>query len=181
MAGKGRPTLFDKLYVEQAYKLALLGLTDEEIASFFSVCLRTLGNWKSEHPDFLQSMQRGKISSDANVAASLYERACGYSHEDTHFAVIDGKVVQTVHEKHYPPETAAAKMWLTNRQPHLWRNKVEVKREVTDPFPPTEVLDAITAKAMVEIEARREALKKERAELNLDGLEALLEGDLPDE
>lgn len=178
--GRGRPTLFKESYVDQVYRLALLGLTDAEMAKIFGVTEQTLNNWKPEHPDFFESMTKGKEIADSDVAASLYERACGYTHDAVHFSMWAGKVTETTYDKHYPPETAAAKMWLTNRQPHLWRNKVEVKQEITDPFPPVEVLDAITARAMVEIAERQKALLEERAKLNLD-IQPLLEGELVDE
>jgi hypothetical protein len=139
-----------------------------------------LAIWKKNHPEFLHTIKSGKAGADADVALALYKRACGYSHPDTHFFMWDGEVIETVYEKYYPPETAAAQMWLTNRQPHLWRNKVEVKQEVTDPFPSNEILDEITRKAMIEIAARKESLRKERAELNLD-VESLLSGNLADE
>jgi hypothetical protein len=40
----------------------------------------TLNAWKKAHPEFLKSMNRGKIIADAEVAEKLYHRACGYSH-----------------------------------------------------------------------------------------------------
>lgn len=54
---------------EQARKLCLLGATDSELADFFGVCERTINNWKSEFPAFLQSIDAGKISADAIVKA----------------------------------------------------------------------------------------------------------------
>lgn len=180
MAERGRPPLFRKLYVDQSHKLASLGLTDEEMADFFNVSRRTFASWKKKYPDFLHTMKSGKAGADAAVAASLYERARGYEHEAVHFSMWEGEVIETPYTKRYPPDVQAIKMWLANRQPHLWKNKVEIKPEVTDPFPPVEILDEITRKAMIEIAARKESLRKERAGLNLD-VESLLSGDLADE
>jgi hypothetical protein len=33
--------------------------------------------------------------------------------------------------KHYPPDTAAAIIWLKNRQPERWRDKIEQEVKVT--------------------------------------------------
>ncbi len=39
--------------------------TDEELGQFFGVCERTINNWKTAHPQFLQSIKRGKVIADA--------------------------------------------------------------------------------------------------------------------
>ena len=137
----GRPTLFRDEYVEQAYKLCLLGATDAELADFFEVCERTINTWKEDYPEFLQSLKAGKASADAAVAESLYKRALGYSHPDVHISNFQGMITVTDIVKHYPPDTGAAFIWLKNRQPHKWKDKVEVKEDINlNIFPPREVL-----------------------------------------
>jgi len=137
----GRPTLFRDEYVEQAYKLCLLGATDAELADFFEVCERTINTWKEDYPEFLQSLKAGKASADAAVAESLYKRALGYSHPDVHISNFQGMITVTDIVKHYPPDTGAAFIWLKNRQPHKWKDKVEVKEDINlNIFPPKEVL-----------------------------------------
>jgi len=140
----GRPTLYREEYAEQAYKLCLLGMTDEELAESFHVDERTINNWKIEHPQFLQSLIRGKDIADAEVAESLYKRAVGYSHPDVHVSNFQGAITITDLTKHYPPDTGAGKLWLTNRQPKRWKDRVEIKEEINlNVFPPKEVLDAL--------------------------------------
>lgn len=121
----GRPTDFKVEYCPQAYRLALLGAKDAEIAEFLGVCEKTLNSWKAEFPEFLQSMVSGKDQADAVIAESLFHRAKGYSHPEMHVAVHAGAVILTPLTKHYPPDTAAASLWLRNRQPARWRDKVE--------------------------------------------------------
>ena len=41
-----QPTLFREIYIEQVYKLALLGAIDKDLADFFDVTERTINNWK---------------------------------------------------------------------------------------------------------------------------------------
>jgi RNA polymerase-interacting CarD/CdnL/TRCF family regulator len=81
MAEKGRPTKYNEKYPNQAYKLCLLGATDEELANFFEVCEDTINEWKNVHDEFSVSIKKGKINADANVANSLYKRALGYKHD----------------------------------------------------------------------------------------------------
>ena len=122
----GQPTSYKEKYNEQARKLCLLGATDKILADFFGVCEATINNWKNEHPKFLESLRAGKEIADANVANSLYQRACGYSHPETKIATFEGQITDTKEVvKHYPPDTNAALTWLKNRQGDKWRDKVE--------------------------------------------------------
>lgn len=121
----GRPSSYKSEYVEQAKKLARLGATDKEMADFFNVAESTFHKWKLDHLEFSESLKKGKLLSDANVANALYHRAIGYEHEDTHFSAYEGNVTATTYTKHYPPDTAAAFIWLKNRQKEKWRDKSE--------------------------------------------------------
>ena len=56
----GRPTKYKSEYAEQAVKLCMLGMTDAEMASFFDVSESTLNLWKEAHPEFSESIKRGK-------------------------------------------------------------------------------------------------------------------------
>lgn len=131
-AQMGRPTKYKEEYNEQAYKLCLLGATDEDMADFFEIDERTINRWKHEYPDFCQSIKKGKDSADAKVAESLYNRALGYQHDEDKIFNHQGAplVVKTV--KHYPPDTTAAIFWLKNRQPKHWRDKQEVDHSSSD-------------------------------------------------
>lgn len=125
MAKAGRPTDYKPEYCEQTTKLCKLGATDAELGDFFDVEESTINNWKLKHPEFMESIKKGKDLADANVADSLHQRATGYSHADIDIRVVDGKIVETDIIKHYPPETAAAIFWLKNRQKKKWRDKIE--------------------------------------------------------
>ncbi|GAA5786126.1 helix-turn-helix domain-containing protein [Chitiniphilus shinanonensis] len=120
-----RPTKFKSEFAAQAEKLCKLGATDKELADFFEVSERALNDWKSAHPEFLQSIKSGKDLADAEVADKLFKRATGYSHPDVDIRAIEGEIVQTPLIKHYPPDTAAAIFWLKNRQKEKWRDKVD--------------------------------------------------------
>lgn len=122
----GRPTAYRAEFVEQVRKLAKLGATDAELADFFCVSEVTVNAWKKRHPEFLKSLKEGKMIADAKVAQALFDRACGVVLPETKFATFEGKITDMVTvEKHYPPDTTAAIFWLKNRQPRLWRDKID--------------------------------------------------------
>lgn len=121
----GRPTKYKHEYAEQTYKLCLLGATDEEIANFFDVNVATINRWKNDFPEFCESIKKGKILADANIAERLYRRAMGYEAPDVDIRVVEGEIIETPLTKHYPPDTPAAIFWLKNRQRSKWRDKVD--------------------------------------------------------
>lgn len=126
-----RPTLYKEEYAEQARKLCLLGSTDAELASFFEVAESTINLWKLEHATFSESIKRGKVQADSDVADRLYQRAMGYQHPEVDIRVIDHLIVQTPITKIYAPDPTAAIFWLKNRQRGNWRDKVDT--ELTGP------------------------------------------------
>lgn len=125
----GAPTLYKEAYNEQARKLCLLGYTDKELADFFGVAESTIHLWKLEHPLFSESINKGKDVADGEVAQALYHRALGYSHAEDDIKAINGEIVITKTTKHYPPDTAAAFIWLKNRRSKKWKDKQIVEHE----------------------------------------------------
>lgn len=123
----GRPSDYRPEYAEQARKLCLLGATDKKMADFFGVSEQTLNAWKSAHPEFLESITRGKEIADAEIAEALFHRAKGYKHPAVKIMSVNGAVVHEDYVEHYPPDTQAASLWLRNRQPELWRDKVQTE------------------------------------------------------
>lgn len=150
MAEPGRPTDYKEEYNDQAYKLCLLGAIDTQLADFFGVCEKTINTWKKDRPGFLQSINKGKIIADAEIAEALYHRAKGYEHPAVHILrntvkKFDEKGKLSSEEteplivdivKHYPPDTAAAFIWLKNRSKFggekqlEWKDKQETKTTI---------------------------------------------------
>lgn len=105
----------------------MLGATDKDLAEMFDVSVRTINQWKKEHPSFKDAMNRGKIVADANVADSLYNRAVGVSVK-LQKAFVDKNGVEhkiTVKEE-IPGDVNAQRFWLNNRRPKEWREKHSV-------------------------------------------------------
>lgn len=136
----GRPTKYKSQYVEQVFKLSLLGATDREVADFFEVCEDTIHTWKLEYPEFSESIQSGKVKADYNVAHKLYDKALGAEWiEEQAFKVKkkwyneNGKpeeeesVVTVPVKRAAPPDTQAMSLWLRNRQSGKWRDNQHVE------------------------------------------------------
>lgn len=142
----GRPTEYKPEYCEQVMKLCKLGATDDQIAQFFEVEESTINNWKTAHPEFMESVRAGKIIADAEVANSFHKRAVGYKYDEVTYEKIDvkkdgmevdpdGDIEDTKAEvykrkvvtKEIPPDAGAALNWLKNRQKEIWRDKVETE------------------------------------------------------
>lgn len=123
-AKTGRPSSFPKGRQSAIKKLVLMGATDKDLAEAFDVTEQTVNNWKIKYPEFFESLKDWKLQADANVEKALYLRAVGYSHKDTKFATYEGVITdEREYDKHYPPDTAAAFIWLQNRKPSEWKRE----------------------------------------------------------
>lgn len=161
----GRPTLYKEEYNDQVHRLCVLGVTDEEIAKYFGVCKDTINNWKKEHPKFFDSMQEGKMEADADVAMSTYKSATGGHYVEEEKVV--GVEVRNL-RRQIPPDVAAQRMWLFNRRPKEWKNKIELKEDINlNVFPPKEVLDTVYAEALEVARKRDEMLIGRRERLGI--------------
>lgn len=132
----GRPTKYDEAYhPEHAYKLTLLGFTNDKLAEFFDIAESTLHLWREEHPEFSDAVTRGKEEADANVAVGFYKRATGYEYDSEKLMTVSiggdagSQVERHPITVHVPPDPGAALNWLKNRQPHLWRDKKTLEME----------------------------------------------------
>lgn len=113
--------------------LAEKGKTDAEIARVLNVSEVTFNAWKKTQAEFLKPLKGWKAKADARVERALYERARGYTHEaeEIFCNTKTGQVTRVSVEKHFPPDTAAAFIWLKNRQGEKWRDKQEVEHTIT--------------------------------------------------
>lgn len=112
---------------ELVTKFCMLGATNEDLARFLEVSIASIEHWIADkNKDFSRAIKEGRDYADANIVNSLYHRALGYSHKDVHVSNYKGDITITEITKHYPPDTAAAFIWLKNRRPKEWKNQPEV-------------------------------------------------------
>jgi hypothetical protein len=128
----GRPTDYKPEYAEQAQKLCLhIGATDQQLADFFEVDVRSIYRWKNEHAEFCQALKIGKEKTDVQVERSLLNRALGYEHDAVKiFCSKDGEVTQVPYREVVPPDVTACIFWLKNRKSGSWRDKSEVEQTI---------------------------------------------------
>lgn len=126
MAAKPGPvSQFNDALQEQMIALFEEGKTEEQVADIIGVSSRTIRAWKGKHKTFLPALRKAKQVADNLVEAALFSRAVGYSHpEEKIFCSKDGDIVRADTVRQYPPDTAAAIIWLKNRQPEKWREKM---------------------------------------------------------
>lgn len=132
------------------------GATDDEIADQFGVSYETFKAWRRLYKGFDKALDEGRSSVDADVTVSLFKLTQGFEYtEET--ATPKGGIVEV--KRYAKPEFSAARYWLENRRPDLWRSasttrvtgrddntpigmKVESKNELIDA-----IVGIITSKA----------------------------------
>lgn len=127
---------YNPAFCTLVYRLALLGLKNDEMAPVFGISLRQFHYWLELHPEFREAMMRGKEQADGAVVAALYTSAVGFhvmeevilSNRIKTYGE-DGKVIEEHTEplrvpvqKYYPPNVKAAIKWLEKRHPGEWGN-----------------------------------------------------------
>lgn len=128
-----RPAKYQPEFAAQAAKLCLLGATDQEIADFFEIDVRTVYRWKHDHEEFCQALKGGKEVADERVERSLYQRAIGYEQDEVKIFMPGGasEPVYAPFRAKVAPDTTAAIFWLKNRRSGEWRDKTEQEQSGT--------------------------------------------------
>ena len=126
----GRPTKYDERFNDIAYQVCKqFGAADKQLAKTLGVTESTLNLWKLKHPEFSESLKKGKDEYDtANVEVALRERAIGYQHPDVHISMYKGEIIITDLIKYYPPDPLSCIFWLVNRSGGRWKhvNKTDI-------------------------------------------------------
>ena len=146
----GRPTSFRPEFVDQARQLCQLGATDVEVARFFKVHPCTIYEWRATIPEFSEALRTGKSLADERIKRSLYQRGIGYDYKSikTEERLV-GKTLKLVKRttsiEHMPGDVGAQKLWLINRCPKEFREKVDVAHEVGPEMTAAEALDDLVS------------------------------------
>jgi hypothetical protein len=117
----GRPSLYRSQYAEIAKKLCEEGATNGDLARAFRVNVSTIKEWCARYEAFSTATRVGKAIADDLVERALFQRCIGY---DFDFDLGRGRSVI----RHLPPDVSAIRLWLFNRRPARWKEKVEVER-----------------------------------------------------
>lgn len=136
-AGTGRG-LYRPEFAAIAKTMCRMGALDPDLAEAFGVSRKSIHEWRAKYPEFAEACAIGKDAADDMVEQALFHRAIGYEHQAAKFFNHNGKVITADYIEHYPPDTAAAFIWLKNRRPKKWRDKQEVA--ITDATPTGELI-----------------------------------------
>ena len=130
MARKSKYDTHVKPYLDEIQGWAMSGLTDEQIADNLGIAASTIYEYKKKYPEFSEALKKGKDIADAQVVNALFKTATGFTYYED-IATATGDVVQA--QRYAKPNTKAQIIWLKNRQPDRWRDKTEVKADITIP------------------------------------------------
>jgi hypothetical protein len=140
---------FKEFHVRTVFYLALLGMTEEQMAVVFDISMGTFQAWKKKFPTFAEAIKKGKEQADADVVYSLYRAAVGFEHESEQIFCSKEKIYDTDDKgkvylkkevpkiirvsitKKYPPDTKAAIKWLETRQPAQWSSRPNVNAQLS--------------------------------------------------
>jgi len=133
MAKRGAPPEYnEKIHCKVAAALARQGKTRPEIAEIIGVNQSTLWRWGEAHEEFRTALRACAREADAQVEASLFQRAIGYEYDE--LKVIDDGGRRRVEKtrKSIPPDYQAQNFWLRNRQADRWKEHPEPEARSTD-------------------------------------------------
>ena len=138
----GRPTKYKPEFVAIARAMCRLGATDYDLAAEFEVDTATIWRWQTSHADFCKALMEAKEGYDDRVERSLAQRAIGYTYSTEKVFQFQGEPLKVPTNEHVPPDPGAAKLWLTNRRPKVWRETT--RNELSGPDgKPIEVVDKL--------------------------------------
>jgi hypothetical protein len=126
--GAGRPTYFRPEMIDKAREYVRAGFTREDIAVQFGVNVSQVYEWQAKNPQFAEALNQERVIADTAVASALYQRATGQTRKVTRKVVTAADGTQETHETYetLPPDVNAARYWLNNRAPKVWRERSEV-------------------------------------------------------
>ena len=87
-----------------------------------------LYGWRRRYPEFDAACTPSEDEKRAAVEAALFHRATGYSHRSVKILTVDKLVQKVKYTEHYPPDVAAIKYYLNNRDRANWSEKTEVEQ-----------------------------------------------------
>ena len=142
------------------------GLTDAQICELLNVATVTFIKYKKEKTELINALRITKGIADLRIENSLYKRALGfeYNEETTEFVNNgEGKAIvktKRVTKKYIPPDTRAADIWLRNRKPIEWREKLHIEHAGNIDSTIKNMTEEEVDKRIAELEAKLKKSKK---------------------
>jgi hypothetical protein len=167
----GNVTKYRPEFAVIAFRFMLLGSSIENLAKTIGVDRQTIYNWEKAYDDFSAALRSGREAADTAVAARLFQRAMGYTYEAEEIKIVEGQIERVTVTKHHPPDPQSAMFWLKNRQPEMWKDKVEVVEKPTIALVDKEKMDEVYDKVLQQAAETQERMlsRAERLGLVMDG------------
>lgn len=123
----GPPSYYSPQLVVKIIELTAAGKTIYEITDAVGIGTATLYRWAEIHPDLRDAIEVAREVANARVERALLARAegCSVPAIKIHFDKF-GRVKTYKYTEHYPPDTAAASLWLTNNMKSKWKNSQRI-------------------------------------------------------
>ncbi len=119
------PVLYATSFAAEARTLCSRGAGEAELAAHFGVTIWDIKLWKVTHQDFLSACKLGREAASDRAELSLFERVIGYTYDAVKPMVVGGVLEMVPVKEHVPPDVGAAKFWLLNMRPDIWKERVE--------------------------------------------------------
>lgn len=111
--------------LDEIGKWAKDGWTERDIASELGISYAGFRNYKKQYLELKGVLTENKKVADDAAKGALFKKVTGYTYtKEIKERDEDGKLV-TVKKvtMEIPPDTQAAKFWLSNRDPENWKNR----------------------------------------------------------
>ena len=147
-----KPIKWNDQRCKQAYELALLGVTEDQMARVMDVSVDTIAYWKKTKPEFLRALMDGRTLADVEVAKAFYRTCTGYEYEEDVVLQYRGNTEIVRVRKVVPANPYACAKWLAIRQRETWTdvNKMEINQNIT--VKPIDLSD-ISSEDLVKLES----------------------------
>jgi hypothetical protein len=133
MAKRGAPPEYNaRIHCKVASAVMRMGKSRRELREILNIAESTLYKWQQQHEEFAEALRACAREADAQVEASLFQRAIGYEYDE--LKVIDDGGRRRVEKtrKQVPPDVNAQNFWLRNRQADRWKEHPEPEARSTD-------------------------------------------------
>lgn len=129
----GRTNEYETIWkhrLDEVEEWASMGLSNLQIANNMNIGDATLYDWQNKHPEFRDTIKRGKYKVDLQVENALFKKALGTEYTEVKKVYKNGKVIGEERvTKQLAPDTTAQIFWLKNRQPQDWRDRRHIEHE----------------------------------------------------
>ena len=121
MRGHSKMRAYHTDFAIRVRRYALMGMTEEEVCKAFDCSARTLGRWRTLHPEFAHAYDTASRDATAQVVAALHKRAIGFTKRGLRKPMATkAGIVSVEYDEYYPPDVTAGLAWMRVHLPEKW-------------------------------------------------------------